>query len=73
MTSYRIAATNVSRARYGETEADSETTALEKARNMSRAILGVSFGVFEIRDGTGSFLVAAYLNGERRFTAREDG
>jgi hypothetical protein len=73
VATYRIAATNTSRSRYGETGADTETDALEKARNMSRAILGVSFGVFEVRDGAGSFLVAAFLNGERRFTAREEG
>jgi len=67
---YRIAATNSSRAtRYGEPETDTEPAALDKARDMSAEFGGVSFGVFEIRPGEGAFLVASYLNGERRFTA----
>jgi hypothetical protein len=73
MSTYRIAATNVSRARYGDVEADGETDALSKARDMSTGHPGVSFGVFEIRPSGGAFLIAAFFNGERRFTAREDG
>lgn len=70
MTTFRIAATSTSPARYGETEADTETAALDDARSRSTGAPGVSFGVFEVTGG-GSFLIAAFLNGERRFTAKE--
>jgi len=66
---YRIAAVNVPRARYGEVEADSEADALDKARTMSAKAAGVAFGIYEVNPGQGAFLVASFLNGERRFTA----
>jgi hypothetical protein len=74
MSRYQIAATNSSQARYGvDVTADSETAALGEARDRSTEFPGISFGVFEHRPGCGSFLIASFLNGERRFTAREEG
>jgi|ERR1017187_1816202 hypothetical protein len=71
-TSYRVAATNTSGTRSDEAEADSKTAAMEKARTMSAGSPGVSFGVYAVRDGDGSCLIASFFNGERKFTALDE-
>jgi len=66
---YVIAVTNVPRGPGNEVGAHGEAQALSKARLMSTESPGVSYGVYDVRPGEGAFLVASFLNGERRFTA----
>ena len=72
MSRHVVAANNVPAGRFSEVEADSKPGALFVAEHLSRQHPGVSFGVYEVTPGEGAVIVASYLNGERRFTARDE-
>ena len=68
---YVVAAINVPSGRFDEVQADSKPGALFVARHLSKQEAGVSFGAYEVRSD-GAYLLASFLNGERRFTASSE-